>query len=69
MSLTYIIAKIESVMSVIAEVSVALIGTVAILLRSTIIIAIHIGPAAPLPCPPPWSGRVQALLQYAVESP
>ena len=52
-SSTYIIAKIVRVASVMDDVRVALIGIVDIILKRIMLIAIHIGPAAPFPWPLP----------------
>ena len=55
-SSTYIIAEKTRVCKEIAVIMVALIGSVASIERRMMLTANHIGPAAALPCPPPYRG-------------
>ena len=52
----YIIADMVIDASEMAETINALNGTVARINNSMILMAIHMGPAEPLPCPPPCNG-------------
>ena len=55
-SSTNIIAVSGAIRSAIADVNVDVIQNFSIIISSMILIIVHIGPAAALPCPPPCSG-------------